>query len=381
MDVAILTQPLGHNYGGLLQAYALQFVLGTYKVNYITIDRLKNECSAFETIKHRLRETKEIVRGRRKYFFSNKRKNLVLKELIRFKKERIHLSIPITSESGLRDYFKNRNFHAVIVGSDQVWRPRYSPSILNFFLDFLDDIDCNAKKVSYAASFGVDCWEYDVNLSLRCKELLENFNAVSVREKSAIELCSEYLSKHSTLVLDPTLLLDPDDYLSLVPEAKASREYDIVSYILDSSDVKYGVEEFIANKLNASIYSLKPDSDPNHISMVDTENYPWPSVEEWINAFANSRFILTDSFHGTVFAIIFNKPFIALGNVDRGLSRFQSLLSLFGLENRLVTDVSDVSERLLSTDPDWAFVNQQREELKEQSLSFLLESIGAIRDE
>lgn len=97
----------------------------------------------------------------------------------------------------------------------------------------------------------------------------------------------------------------------------------------------------------------------------------YPSVESWLQAFLGAGFVVTDSFHGTVFSILFNKPFIAIGNSGRGMARFESLLSQFGLEERLVKSPGEVSPALLQSQINWDSVNQKRKALAEEGQAFL----------
>src|SRR5690606_24010101 len=124
---------------------------------------------------------------------------------------------------------KNK-YDLVVVGSDQVWRPKYSPNIYNFFVDF---IGRGGKSISYAASFGVDEWEFNEKQTFRCKELIRKFDAVSVREQSAITLCKEKFDSDAELVVDPTLLILAKDYETLVIKQGLQGKGKVLKYVLD----------------------------------------------------------------------------------------------------------------------------------------------------
>src|SRR5690606_19965537 len=117
----------------------------------------------------------------------------------------IVLSDKVASDLQLREHFRNNRYDAVIVGSDQTWRPRYSPNIYNYFLDFLRDE--NVRRIAYASSFGTDKWEYNDKQTDRCSKLAKEFDMISVREKSGVDLCIRHLGVEALAVLDPTLLL------------------------------------------------------------------------------------------------------------------------------------------------------------------------------
>ena len=109
---------------------------------------------------------------------------------------------------------QTNQFDAIIVGSDQVWRPLYNSNIEDYFIGF--DEYGDFKRIAYAASFGISSWEFDVNQTQKCSSLLKKFNAVSVREFSGADLCSNYFNVRAKVVLDPTLLLNKYDYIHLI---------------------------------------------------------------------------------------------------------------------------------------------------------------------
>lgn len=111
---------------------------------------------------------------------------------------------------------------AIIVGSDQVWRPDYSSCQPNYFLDFLPK-DSKIRRISNAASFGGDNWDWSTELTARCAKLLQLFDAVSVREASGVRLCKEHFNVGAVNVLDPTMLLDPEDYIAIIGKPKSGK--------------------------------------------------------------------------------------------------------------------------------------------------------------
>lgn len=371
MKVSILTQPLGHNYGGLLQAYALQAYLKKLRCEVVTIDRrrLSGRSAPF---KNYIRNLIKLLRGQIKSIPTEKRQALVLSNLSDFRDRRLAMSPRITNEQEIRDYFRAEKFGAVIVGSDQVWRPRYSPSILNFYLDFLTETSSPEKRLTYAASFGVDNWEYSNDLTEKCKVLVKQFGAVSVREKSAIELCKDKFDISAKLVVDPTLLLEPNDYDPLINECNELKNKDcVLSYVLDPALEKRTISDIVGKTLDADVFSIKPEYSIAQVRARDIDKCCFPSVESWLHALRYSRFIVTDSFHGTVFAILFNKPFIAIGNSARGMTRFESLLSQFGLVERLVESRNEVTPQLIQGQINWNSVNQLRRNLANEGKEFL----------
>lgn len=369
--IAILTQPLGHNYGGLLQAYALQAYLKKLGCEVETLDRRVEGAGRISLKGHALNLAR-LMLGRIKSLPSESRQAWVLSELAAFRDHRLTMSPRIAGEQKVRDYYRDRDFDAFVVGSDQVWRPRYSPSILNFYLDFLDDIKSPAKRIAYAASFGVDDWEYSSELTEQCRSLAQKFDSISVRERSAVALCRDKLGVSGEWVVDPTLLLEPADYEPLISECEKNANAGcVLSYVLDPAPEKRSIAESVGRAVGANVFSIKPEYSITQVRAKDIAKCQFPSVESWLQAFHDASFVVTDSFHGTVFSILFNKPFIAVGNSARGMARFESLLSQFGLTDRLVESPEEVSPKLVQSQIDWEAVNEKREALASAGRQFL----------
>lgn len=373
MKIAILTQPLGYNYGGIMQAYALQQVVVNLGHDVVTLDRKKNRNAFFVRMLLPFRSTVYKILGRKvlKNFTSNERK-FVYSGMVSFVQKNIKMSEELFSTKSLRSHYVENSYDLIIVGSDQVWRPKYSPNIYNFFGDFLKEKE---KIIAYAASFGVDIWEFNEKQTRVCSGLASNFKAISVREKSGLKLAKEKLAVTAELVLDPTLLLSAKDYESLFKGKVSKNKGKILKYILDDNKNKTKIINEVSVFLNKDIFSAQPARGIDDIQGKSIEDYKFPDVEDWLMSFKDAEFVITDSFHGCVFSIIFNKPFIAIGNTERGLSRFQSLLELFGLSDRLVVDFKADFEILITENIDWTDVNEKVSNYKESSLLFLKKSL------
>nr|WP_320136827.1 polysaccharide pyruvyl transferase family protein [uncultured Amphritea sp.] len=378
MKIAILTQPLGHNYGGLLQAYALQTYLKNIGFDVETLDRRRSPTIGI-IIKSHIKNIIKIMLGRIKCIPTLSRQALVFEKLIEFRDHKLVMSPTITSELEIRDYFRTHQFDVVIVGSDQVWRPKYSPSILNFYLDFLEDIHSPAKRLAYAASFGVDNWEYTDVVGDECKVLAKQFNAISVREESAIELCETKLDVSANWVVDPTLLLEPAEYDLLIEECAENENKDcVLSYVLDPDPEKHSIADIVGDTLNTNVFSIKPEQLLTQVKSCDIGQSSFPSVESWLQAFRDAKFVVTDSFHGTVFSILFNKPFIAIENSARGAARFESLLSQFGLKERLIKTKDEITPVLIEGEIDWKEINFIRTNLADDSRRFIKNNLLGV---
>ncbi len=367
--IAILTQQLGFNYGGIIQNYALQKVLSDFGYFPITINRtldnpyskIKIALSKYKTLFHRFILNKKIVT-----YLDYKR---ISRNNINFIKQHIKLSPELTSTNDLRNYFHKKQFDSVVVGSDQVWRPCYSPDIFNFYLDFLAG-DTSIKKIAYAASFGTSDWEYSGEQEKYCSELIQNFNAISVREESGINLCERFLKrKDARLVLDPTLLLSPNDYDKVINRSKEN--LGLFTYILDKSLNNDAFIQNCANILQLKVHQNQAQLSSNEIDLDKISQYIIPPIEGWLQGFRDAEFVITDSFHGTVFSIINKKPFFVLVNKERGAARFESLLLQLGLEDRMIYNVENFNKEQLSQTIDYAPIENKLNNLREESLQFI----------
>ena len=379
MKIAILTQPLHSNYGGILQAYALQTVLKHGGHDVITVNRLKGYPS-FKLLLFRIGSffkcvIRRYIKNDNNYVICNPFKkgdyavhpvpvydNSLLEDFIA---DNIKLSAHIYSTRELRRFIKNNQIDCVIVGSDQVWREAYSPWITNYFLDFLGDkSSCKIKRYAYAASFGVENNAISRDNIGKCSRLLKSFDAVSVREYSA----KNYLIKSlgydkASVVLDPTLLLSPTTYVNLIKQEDIYAT-GLVSYILDNDPEK----EFIADDIAKNIGKQR-----TRLTTKPIETMKLVSISKWLSSIAYADFIVTDSFHGCVFSIIFKKKFIAIGNKVRGLDRFHTLLNNFDLSDRLVMSKDEYLEKAnkLMEDIDYKKVTKAYDQLRNASIDFI----------
>ena len=331
MKIGILTQPLCANYGGIIQNWALQQVLKKLGHEPITIDIMPAKYPIKSFFHINLLACKSLLfKGDKSLFqpYYHNRKELFnnfVGRNINITKQVHKLSQSIIHEYGIE---------ALLVGSDQVWRPRYNVGVLeDMFLRFA--IRNNCPKASYAASFGTDKWEYNLKQTKECKKLISKFTRVSVREESGMRLCHEYLGVNSIQVLDPTLLLDKLDYLELIRDiCPICNEPFLAAYVLDINEEIRSKIEKKANTLNVKPLVLTADCGAQL------------TVEQWISVFRDAKFIYTDSFHGSIFSLIFEKEFEFVSNEGRGETRFELIkkLQTEGIsENRKQTSLEFLS--------------------------------------
>lgn len=375
MKIGILTQPLHNNYGGLLQCFALQTILKRLGHETWVVQReyVRRKLNFLQCLFYYVKQVIKVFLGRKYIGLLNPQKVEYVKRNTKyFSSEYITPKTDVIfSTESLRINYLNQRFDAYVVGSDQVWRPCYSPCITNYFLDFLSP-DEKVKRIAYAASFGVDDWEYSEEETATCRDLLTLFDGVSVRENSAATLCEKYLDRNDALhVLDPTMLLEKEDYISLVDSEKESKSSgNLFYYILDDSEEKLWIVEFISEQIGAVPFTQMPKCKITYENLKDRlDDCVYPSVTAWLRAFMDAEMVVTDSFHGCVFSIIFNKPFWVIGNKERGFARFDSLLSIYGLQDRLIDSENmpiDVNAPI-----DWSRVNSIKKEWQQKSMNFL----------
>ena len=219
---------------------------------------------------------------------------------------------------------KERDFDYLIVNSDQTWgfyesKYFYNVALLKFAKDW------NTHKFIYGASMGRYYWYFKKSDKKLFKSLLKNFTGISFREIGTIELVKKYIHLESKFVLDPTLLLDKKYYLNAIKFYKSHlylKEKYIFVYQLDKNQILEETIKESSKKLNFKFYKLN----------ISKNDY----IEDFLFRISKSQAVITDSFHGTIFSIIFNKPFISFSNKDRGQARFDSLKKIFNLENRIL---------------------------------------------
>ena len=378
MKIGILTLPLHTNYGGILQAYALQTVLQRMGHEVVLLDQTSRAYNPWWRFPLSL-----VERCFKKYFLRDK--NVIL-----FKEHKRNIEIPVIRQNTdrfINIHFPNRMmyrhiekevhpgmFDAIIVGSDQIWRPEYYRQISHAYLDFTQGWDI--RRIAYAVSFGTEDWEYTPKETEVCKQLAQKFSGISVRENSAVRLCKEHLGRIPEWVLDPTLLLGPDNYLKLCSkqDRKSEREGQILVYILDETKDKQDFLKRITCLGFNAFHVNNPYSDDTKLSVSERIV---PSLEQWLNGFSQAKYVFTDSFHGCVLSILFHKPFWVYANKERGLSRIKSLLSLFHMEDRIFNSSLEIhtSDHPFIPAINWTEVDRILSNMRQRSMDFLTKNL------
>ena len=341
MKIGILT--LDYNYGCLLQAFALQKTLKSMGHEVVTIDRFSNpKVAFFSQLKNWMKRiAAHYVKGTNVCICWNPNLTMDMKRTLCSKTQKFVdrniTNTGIVFPSDLKMIDEKYQFDAYVVGSDQVWLPHFS---LNCFLDFVKRD--NVKRIFYAASTGSSSFADVPSLAMKCKNLSRKFSGISVREDSLLPVVKKALERDAIQVLDPTLLLDAKDYLAACIEKEDDSPI-IFTYILDKTDDKQVLVDKVQKELHLPIVAGSVENDYERGKRMDINKCIYPSVDHWILNMARAKFVVTDSFHGTCMAITFRKPFVVVGNKARGINRFTSILKMFNLEYRLITDSCQLS--------------------------------------
>lgn len=268
-------------------------------------------------------------------------------------------------------YDLNKKCRMFVQGSDQLLHPYlYEVFGRNVTLDW---VDMNKKKIGYALSFGHKYVKYEGNDQSDIAYQLSLFDAVSVREKSAVALMNDLFEKDSVQVLDPVFLQEKSFYENIARKYLGP-DNTLFSYVLDPTAKEIYYINRYAQKMGLKT-KMVSDAAKNAHNREFGNSMP---LEEWIASIINAQFVITDSFHGMCIAIICNKNFIAICNDSRGATRFESILQLIGLENRLVKDTSQLIEMDRYISPiDYKEINVKLHNEKGKSISWLERAINS----
>lgn len=353
MKIGIVTQPLYANYGGILQNFALQQVLKKMGHTPVTLDYMPSLsfgryllyvgksliCLLSPSRRHPIKPYKHFLE-RPAAIDAFVRNNIDTTETISKYSKKI-----------LRKY----GIEALIVGSDQVWRLAYNADALeDMYLAFAKGYPC--RKIAYGASFGVEKWNYPKKTTETVRNLVKQFEAISVRENSGVNLCRENLGIEAQIVLDPTLLLEAFDYDSFCADPTPQEEPYLAAYVLDMNDEKAAFIKSVAESKNLKIKEM-------------TVSDKGESVENWLKAIRNADYIITDSYHGSLFSIIFEKQFSTFVNQERGADRFITLFDRIGLTDRLIFNPSQSTRNDGSI--DYPPLRVPLQSLRNESVCFL----------
>lgn len=259
----------------------------------------------------------------------------------------------------------SNSYDMIVVGSDLVWNPEMTEGINPiYYLQFVENE--KIKKISYAASIGLTSLSPD-DLKIIGK-FLDTFDYISVRENSAKKMLEQYSNKEIVHVLDPTLLTKADEWCRFMkPIRKKIRRPYLLVFMLEQSQLLINTAKKLANLNGISIVTY---GSKRHFGMKSIDVFD-AGPDEMLSIIKESDLIITNSFHGCAFSIIFEKNFWCIPHTTRG-TRMIELLSSLGLNERIVKD-DNVS---YGEEIDYKTVSENRNLYVRESLKYLNKSIG-----
>lgn len=363
MKIGIITFHTAINFGGVLQAFALQEAIRKIGVSPEIINY---HCPHFERQYNSVGGT-PISKAKR--IASAILKNGTLKRNINGFK-RFSNDYLILSEEFNKDNIAEANnlFDVFITGSDQVWSPVCAGFDKHYFLDFVDDIN---KKNSYAASFGQA--EIKDDLKKEYNKLLTGFNRISVREKSGVLLVKEITGKDCVCVLDPTFLLSKAEWNAYFQNVNYPKYDYALVYMIEEDKNLLNIAKKYAERNGIEVIYINDRvhkySGVTNLRLVDPD--------EWVTLFYHAKKVFTNSFHGVAFSINFNVPFFVqyLPSNRKVGDRISNILEIFGL--------SDVMKKGLEDDYIFDFdkTNKKLSTLRIESINYLTSVVGSIDGE
>lgn len=349
MKISTITFHWATNYGAVLQAYALQ--------KHLKLNAYETEIINYIPFRVRLIQTIMNIKNLKVSEFVKEYKiNKFRQQCLSLSRKTFH-----TNSSLVKKY---HDYDVCICGSDQIWNEFFVLSAerkptLSYYLNFVGH---EKTRISYATSFGTNKLSPEViNLA---KPELAIFKDISVRENTGKAIIED-MGFNATLVVDPTLLLESKIYENLIAKENIKKHYQLFSYILHDNQIT-------ADKINNYIFDNFFDKS------IDKKYNKQPiGLIEWLYNVKNSRFVLTNSFHGAIFGIIFHKPFIVVPVEGSKMNdRIITLINSVGLESRIV-DTFDKNkiDKLMQETIDWEIVDSQLQVLRKSSAEFLEHSL------
>lgn len=354
--IGILTFHCSNNYGAVLQAYALcRTIQKIYKDSDVQVIDYRCEGTVTKTSFFNLKKKNGFVRALLHY----RQINSINKKFDKFRNKYLNLSKTYITKDNLKMH--SNDFDVIISGSDQVWNLTWSGNDAVYFQDFNEN---DRSKFSYAASFGFEKLDHDQIPFY--KNLLQRFSKISVREESGKRIIEEQLGLHAEKHIDPTLLFSSDEWRKIAIAPKFKRKF-ILVYMVPKQKSVISYANRLSKETGLPILMLSKNFEP-----INAKHVGDSSPEEFVGWFEHAEYVVTNSFHGTAFSLIFHKKLSVELNNIRGLNiRSKDLLETCGIKSDVESDNSIIKiDRI-----DWEKVDQnlQRERVKSNKyLSTLL---------
>lgn len=384
--VGIVSCYFKDNYGSMLQAYATQKILDNNNIPNETITIGGNKDFKKGKLKYYITQMFNFSFIKTKFgmikFKFDKSINKKLKKNVairtnkyrEFRKE-FNMSVPTTTYEDLTKLAKE-NYSDVVVGSDQLWLP------VNVVADYytLNWVPDNINKISYSTSFGVST--IPKKYTELYKSFLKRINHLSVREDTGVKLVNSLSDKKAELVCDPTLLLTKKEWEEIATPKRIIKDKYILCYFLGKNIEHRKFAERLKKETGYKIVSLNHADEYVKYSDVYADITPYDiGPKEWINLIKNAEYVCTDSFHGTVFSLLFNKMFFDFRrysekNKNSTNSRIDSLLKVAGVNKERILTGTENIKKVLKYKIDFKLVNKNLNKFRKQSKEWLLNTLS-----
>lgn len=364
-DVKVITRHAVANYGSLLQTYATQVILEKLGYRPAIINYIPREEQGWymALVRFRIRGVDNENRLKQLAFFCSQIINYSVSYFMfkRFRKGLIHETALYSSLDELRANPPSADVY--MTGSDQVWgRISGRPYDAAFFLEFAPP---GKKCIAYSASFGSETTAIEPD---ELKRMITKYSALNVRELSGLRILRDHGFTQCQHVLDPTLLLDRTDWARMASGQRRPQRYLLVYQLHQSKDFENYAEAF-SKKTGLPIFRLS--CSMNSVLQKGKLVY-MTSPQQFLQYFMDAQYIITDSFHATVFSVIFNKRFVSV-MPGTSSTRIKSILQVLGLEDRVLERFDDF--RLINLDIDFDAVNKRLDALRKDSLNALKQAL------
>lgn len=323
MKVGILTFHRAVNYGAIFQAFALQKFMSRYCECEIVDYRCRHIEAVYQPIGI---NRSNLIRSTVSTILKYRTRKLKMNTFNNFLHENVKLSSKSYSKSELAN--AANCYDAFITGSDQVWNDSCAGFDKSFFLDFISD---KGKKHSYAASFGFG--EIPKQLKDEYRRLLTDYSNISTREESGAKIIKDLLKRDVLVHIDPTFLLTKTEWSKYAKPVDRNKKYILLYTVLKPSRI-FELATSLSEATGCEIIYIN-DSPTKQL---DATYMRGASPEEFLGLFSGAEYVITNSFHGTAFSIIFGKKFLAEINSGGIVNhRVMNILRTLNLEERMIS--------------------------------------------
>lgn len=357
MKIGIITYHRAKNLGAMLQSYALQKTLEKYKGKCEIIDYRNEKMEESYRVK-KIRECKSLKEKVKNVLFMKKNKAFekVRKE---FNEKVQTISTKKYNKNNIKE--ANNDYDLFVTGSDQVWNIKLNYDDENYFLNFVED---NKKKNSYAASFGTN--KIDEEQKARICNQLKTFNKISVREEEGKNFVKELTGRNSELVLDPTLLLNKYEWENMINNERIEKEKYIFVYVIAYTPTLLEFARKLGKERNCKVICFHT----SYQKYRGMKNLTKVSPQDFLNYIKNAEAVVTSSFHGMCFSINLQKEFYYEldENKVNNNSRLKTLATTLNLEDRRI-----INGKCMNNIINYSEVTKKLEAERKRSIQFIEE--------